>query len=95
MKINGVNPYHDFIIEPKDRSSRTDQTVKLKIENKNFSQSKLNGDSASLSQSERDFFVNMFPDNSEQIRKHVLFNRQGRVETLNTTAKGSLFDGVA
>ncbi len=95
MKINGVNPYSDFIIEPKNRSSQVEQNVKLKIENKNFNQNKLNDDKITLSNNERDFFVQMFPDNSEQIKNHVLFNRQGRLETQNTAAKGTLFDGLA
>jgi len=94
MKINGVNPYRDFIVEPQERQSRIDGNVKLKIENKNLNQQKFNGDTITLSQNEREFFANMFPENSELIKKHVLFNRNGRIET-PATSKGTLFDGLA
>ncbi len=94
MKINGVNPYRDFIVEPQERQSRIDGNVKLKIENKNLNQQKLNGDTITLSQNEREFFANMFPENSELIKKHVLFNRHGKIET-PATGKGTLFDGLA
>ena len=94
MKINGVNPYRDFIVEPQERQNRIDGNVKLKIENKNLNQHKLNGDTITLSQNEREFFANMFPENSELIKKHVLFNRHGKIET-PATSKGTLFDGMA
>jgi len=44
-----------------------------------------------VSSKERKFFKNMFPENAAQLDKHVLFNRNGRVQTANM-AKGSIFD---
>lgn len=41
---------------------------------------------------ERDFFVKMFPDSSSQIEKHVLFNRNGRLQVTNIS-KGMIIDG--
>lgn len=34
----------------------------------------------------------MFPESSEQIEKHVIFNRNGKVTTPNLS-KGSIVDG--
>ncbi len=45
-----------------------------------------------ISQQEREFFKSMFPESSEQIDKHVIFNRNGKVSTPNLS-KGSIVDG--
>lgn len=45
-----------------------------------------------LTKKERSFFKQLFPENSEQIEKHVLFNRNGRIQE-STFAKGTIFDG--
>ncbi len=45
-----------------------------------------------VTQNERDFFVKMFPQNSEQIQNHVVFNRNGRLQSTNTS-KGLIVDG--
>ena len=47
-----------------------------------------------LTSKERTFFKQMFPENSEQIDKHVLFNKNGKTQTIATT-KGTVFDGIA
>lgn len=94
MKINGVNPYRDFIVEPQERQNRIDGTTKLKIEDKNLNGKPFHGDTVTLSSNEREFFANLFPENSELIKKHVLFNRHGKIET-PATSKGTLFDGLA
>ncbi len=41
---------------------------------------------------ERQFFVKMFPESSVQLQKHVLFNRNGRLQEQNIS-KGALIDG--
>ncbi len=45
-----------------------------------------------VTQKERKFFIRMFPDSSEQLEKHVLFNRTGRISQPNIS-KGSIVDG--
>jgi len=45
-----------------------------------------------LTKKERTFFTKLFPENSEQIEKHVLFNRNGKVHT-PAISKGVIFDG--
>lgn len=45
-----------------------------------------------ISKSERQFFIKMFPENEEQIKNHVLFNKSGRINTPNIN-KGSIVDG--
>lgn len=51
------------------------------------------GKSADLiSKQEREFFKSMFPESSEQIEKHVIFNRNGKVSAPNLN-KGSIIDG--
>ena len=45
-----------------------------------------------ITKQERKFFVKMFPESEEQINNHVLFNRNGKVQSTNVY-KGSLVDG--
>jgi hypothetical protein len=47
-----------------------------------------------LTPKERNFFKTLFPENIEQIEKHVVFNRNGKVNSM-TFAKGSYVDGLA
>jgi len=47
-----------------------------------------------ITRQERDFFIKMFPENSEKLEKHVLFNRNGRLQTHNVQ-KGSIVDQKA
>jgi hypothetical protein len=45
-----------------------------------------------ITKKERDFFIRLFPENAEQLEKHVVFNRNGRLQTAGTS-KGILVDG--
>ena len=45
-----------------------------------------------LSKNERAFFVKLFPENSAQIENHILFTKNGKVQTSNTKL-GSIVDG--
>ncbi|MFP4368853.1 MAG: hypothetical protein ACLFR2_04665 [Candidatus Kapaibacterium sp.] len=44
-----------------------------------------------LSKKERDFFIKLFPENSTQIERHTLFNRNGRTQDADIN-KGMLVD---
>ncbi len=46
-----------------------------------------------ISKTERQYFAKLFPDNSGQIEKHVLFNRNGKVVETNAR-KGNIFDYI-
>lgn len=48
---------------------------------------------AVLTKQEKRFFKKLFPENSEQIERHVLFNRNGKI-TNAPASKGSIFDGI-
>lgn len=41
---------------------------------------------------EREFFIRLFPENSEQLSRHVLFNRNGKLQSANIS-KGQIVDG--
>ncbi len=45
-----------------------------------------------LTKQEKSFFKKLFPENSEQIERHVLFNRNGKVHN-GLIIKGSIVDG--
>ncbi len=48
---------------------------------------------AVLTKQEKRFFKKLFPENSDQIERHVLFNRNGKI-TNTPASKGSIFDGI-
>jgi hypothetical protein len=45
-----------------------------------------------ITSTEREFFIKMFPENQAQLQNHVLFNRNGRLQTAAIN-KGSIIDG--
>lgn len=45
-----------------------------------------------ITKQERKFFIKMFPESSEQLEKHVLFNRNGRTQQTDVR-KGLIVDG--
>lgn len=45
-----------------------------------------------LSQNERDYFMQLFPDRRDIIEKHIVFNRNGKVSQSNLS-KGMILDG--
>ncbi|MDQ1267052.1 MAG: hypothetical protein QG635_2205, partial [Bacteroidota bacterium] len=47
-----------------------------------------------ITSKERDFFIKMFPENSEQLSKHVLFNKNGKLQSYGYS-KGMIIDGRA
>lgn len=46
-----------------------------------------------ISSSEKQFFKELFPDSSQQIDSHVVFNRSGRIQS-NNVRKGVILDTV-
>ncbi len=47
-----------------------------------------------ITKKERDFFIKMFPENSEQLSKHIVFNKNGKLQT-HSYSKGLIVDGRA
>ena len=45
-----------------------------------------------ITKQERKFFIKMFPESSEQLENHVLFNRNGRTQQTDVR-KGLIVDG--
>lgn len=85
MNINILqsnNPYLSKVRE-QNRVKKTDN----ELSNKELVDSSKN----LISKSERKYFAELFPDNSLQIEKHVLFNRNGKVTEINLN-QGRLLD---
>ena len=85
MNINILqsnNPYISKVRE-QNRVKKTDN----ELSNKELVDSSKN----LISKSERKYFAELFPDNSLQIEKHVLFNRNGKVTEINLN-QGRLLD---
>lgn len=99
MQINGLNnPYTKAYMKNSNVSSNSsyNDVQKSLKENKSSETVALKSETSEtnslLTQKERNFFKQMFPDNQDQIQNHVLFNRSGRTQSYNL-AKGTLIDG--
>lgn len=83
-------------------ANRTNQLNNTKINRPNFKdiQKELETETESLtknpnqllSNSERNYFKKLFPENAEQIDKHIVFNRNARVQS-QSVSKGMIIDG--
>jgi len=99
MSINTINSFKDSQINSTDFDNNSLQTVKSRqtVGNSNLIKDK-NADSLlkdnSVTKHEREFFKNMFPDNSDQIENYILFNRNGRIKA-SAMPKGIIIDGKA
>jgi hypothetical protein len=97
MKIPGLNPYQAAYINGYSNGAdgaanvqkpqQTGENASMKTDKKGAEEG---GDL--LTRNEREFFIKLFPQNSEQIENHVLFNRQGRTQSHNIQ-KGMIVDG--
>ncbi len=98
MKTPGIQAYtNNYVNKPDDPVGK--QQVKIdsnkvadvqkELNNKNIN---LNNPDKIVTSSEREFFIKMFPENSEQLEKHELFNRNGKVRN-NIISKGRIIDG--
>jgi 20S proteasome alpha/beta subunit len=50
-----------------------------------------NSNSSVITKKEREFFIKLFPENSAQIEKHELFNKNGKI-TKQSFSKGAIVD---
>lgn len=85
---NSVNNVNESIV------SKSSKSVAAKTNNDSnlSSDTNLNDSNNLVTKKERDFFIKMFPANSAQLEKHVLFNRSGKIQANNLT-KGVIVDG--
>ncbi|MBM2815144.1 MAG: hypothetical protein HW421_1906 [Ignavibacteria bacterium] len=99
MNIPALNPYSNSI-----NNNINGNVGKVTLPNTNTA-AEINSKSAKsnngqgkseklLTSKEREFFMKMFPENSEKIMNHVLFNRSGRLQSTNVR-KGMIVDGRA
>lgn len=98
MTIPSINAYKDtYNIDSVAKSINKNTQTKETTTSNQQTESNIVASSQDkiLTQKERDFFIKMFPDNSEQIQNHVLFNRNGKIQNSNTYSKGIIFDGLA
>ena len=73
-------------ISDKDIQSTVNQGIRQ------FKRENLQARDNIITSKERDFFINMFPANSEQLKRHTIFNINGQLQSTNIS-KGKLVDG--
>ena len=99
MKIQGLDAYSSAYVNRPDKTKDIIQEINKNgngtaaIGNSSVKES-YNDTNELLSRKEREFFINMFPESSEQISRHVLFNRNGKLQQ-QPVAKGMIIDGKA
>lgn len=76
------------------KSAKTYETTKIKTDKNDAILSKYSSVNPEkiITKTEREFFVNMFPESAEQLEKHVLFTKNGRTASPEIY-KGTLVDG--
>jgi hypothetical protein len=92
MNIQAIRAYSEPVIPP-SRPSNVVQKQELKKTEQTSTQASQakSGGNQLITPKEREFFMKMFPDSSSQIEKHILFNRNGRLQTQSFN-KGLIVD---
>ncbi|NLO19057.1 MAG: hypothetical protein GX121_04145 [Ignavibacteria bacterium] len=93
MKVSPINIYKSNYLYGTEYSNSIKSNNIEKLSRENDKQDKLtvSNHNELITKKERQFFIKLFPESSEQIQNHVLFNRNGKVQNYNLT-KGSLLD---
>lgn len=101
MKINPLNVYSQYEVRHQNQTENIQKLInenvskvvpKQKQEQKKDELSlELKDQNKILDQQEREFFIKMFPESSQKIENHVLFNRNGKVQSYSY-AKGLIID---
>lgn len=106
MKINGLSIYNQYDGIKKEVSGEKGNPPKINDVNNLTRTSKTNNDNSVevnqylknfdpnkvITKQERKYFMNMFPESQEIIEKHVLFNRNAKIQSPEIQ-KGRLIDG--
>lgn len=101
MKVNPLNVYSQYEVKSQDHTENIQKLInenvsrvvpKQKQEQKKDELSlELKDQNKIISPQEREFFVKMFPESSQKIENHILFNRNGKVQSYSY-AKGLIID---
>ncbi len=93
MKINKTNIYENNYLKEIQKQDSSNNITKIKdYEVSSHTQQSTIEHDKILSQTEREFFIKMFPESSEQIKNHVLFTNKGKLKTA-AIHKGMIVDG--
>jgi hypothetical protein len=92
MRIDTFKPYTDTVYPKNGVNKISDGYTYPENQSTKLSTGEDSSSTNILTQNEREFFIKMFPQNSEQIQKHVVFNRNGRLQSTNVS-KGVIIDG--
>jgi len=90
MKISPTKPYEDEIIRETTLTRSVNEASEASQDKNNVARNA--NDNFILSKQERDYFIDMFPESSERLRSHKLFNNNGKVNSPNLY-KGMIVDG--
>lgn len=103
MRIDGLNVYNKYdsidnnrIKDELKKSNLLNSADKVSAQDSNDVKSNyLNGINTSkiITKQEKQYFKKMFPESSELIDKHVLFNRNAKIQS-PSLQKGQLIDGL-
>ncbi|HOV91744.1 MAG TPA: hypothetical protein PLC04_01525 [Candidatus Kapabacteria bacterium] len=88
-QINSEEKLSEGSINTKDDTKNNKTISKL---NQSYINKLSNGQDELLSQNERDYFMELFPERKEMIENHIVFNRNGRIFQSNLS-KGIILDG--
>lgn len=95
MNISALKAYDDKQVEQNENAVVDRETKKLANQGtKQFNNENLQAKDNIITNTERNFFINMFPANSEQLKRHTIFNRNGQIQNTNVS-KGKIVDGRA
>ncbi|ROL59569.1 hypothetical protein D9V87_04825 [Bacteroidetes/Chlorobi group bacterium MS-B_bin-24] len=101
MKINPLNVYSQYEVRNTNQAENIQKLINENVQKvapqKKQEQKKdelsleLKDQNSIISRQEREFFIKMFPESSNKIENHILFNRNGKVQSYNY-AKGTIID---
>jgi hypothetical protein len=101
MKVNPLNVYTQYEVRNQNQTENIQKLINENVSkvvpkqkqesNKDELSLQLKDQKNIISKQERDFFIKMFPESSQKIENHVLFNRNGKVQSY-TYAKGMIVD---
>jgi hypothetical protein len=96
MNIQALRAYNDVLVKDTGNNeisqkipNKNNEKQDGQIRNRNIS---IESPDKIITPGERKFFVKLFPESSEQIQKHVLFNKNGKLQQSHVD-KGIIFDG--
>ncbi len=95
MNLSAINAYKEPIAQGSavslPKSALVNKTTDGDVSAKLNAKSGANSGGTVITKKEREFFIKLFPDNSAQIEKHELFNRNGKI-TRQSFSKGTIVD---